>query len=280
MSVPGARGAALVDWTCGLSLGSAGEPPHGEAESAAAEAAELARMSMECRTFRPSVRRALPAQVPRQVPVEGLVHGPGHGSGHAPGHASGHASGLGSSHGTSHGSVHGSDPAPGHGSGNGPGHVPGTGLEHVPAQRGPGQAPGAGPGHLPGTSPGRLLPELPGGSPHHVPELPGGPPPDTTGGGGESPSLTAPVDRPAHAPLIPHASGSSHSPHAHLPVPVGRLDVEDLIVTTRTEYHVLRFVETEFDASVFLHMWLDRDAGNLAVARLRLQDVARRLVLE
>lgn len=55
--------------------------------------------------------------------------------------------------------------------------------------------------------------------------------------------------------------------------------VEDLIVTTRTGYHVLRFVETTFDSSVFLHLWLDRDTGNLALARLRLQQLAERLVL-
>ncbi|MFE7514738.1 roadblock/LC7 domain-containing protein [Streptomyces sp. NPDC057540] len=55
--------------------------------------------------------------------------------------------------------------------------------------------------------------------------------------------------------------------------------VEDLIVTTRAGYHVLRFVETSFDSSVFLHLWLDRDGGNLALARLRLRDIAERLVL-
>ncbi|WP_327324023.1 hypothetical protein OG735_17050 [Streptomyces sp. NBC_01210] len=55
--------------------------------------------------------------------------------------------------------------------------------------------------------------------------------------------------------------------------------VEDLIVTTRTGYHVVRFVETTFDSSVFLHLWLDRDLGNLALARLRLQNLAERLVL-
>ncbi|MFJ8662166.1 hypothetical protein [Streptomyces sp. NPDC093795] len=55
--------------------------------------------------------------------------------------------------------------------------------------------------------------------------------------------------------------------------------VEDLIVTTRAGYHVLRFVETSFDSSVFLHLWLDRDTGNLALARLRLRDLAERLVL-
>ncbi|MCX5588678.1 hypothetical protein ACFV0H_03945 [Streptomyces erythrochromogenes] len=55
--------------------------------------------------------------------------------------------------------------------------------------------------------------------------------------------------------------------------------VEDLIVTTRSGYHVLRFVETSFDSSVFLHVWLDRAEGNLALARLRLRALAEGLVL-
>ncbi|MFC8173349.1 hypothetical protein ACFUJ0_29075 [Streptomyces sp. NPDC057242] len=55
--------------------------------------------------------------------------------------------------------------------------------------------------------------------------------------------------------------------------------VEDLIVTTRAGYHVLRFVETSFDSSVFLHLWLDRATGNLALARMRLRDIAEKLVL-
>lgn len=56
--------------------------------------------------------------------------------------------------------------------------------------------------------------------------------------------------------------------------------VEDLVVTTRTCYHVLRFVETSFDSSVLLHLWLDRADGNLALARLRMRDLTERLVLE
>lgn len=56
--------------------------------------------------------------------------------------------------------------------------------------------------------------------------------------------------------------------------------VEDLIVTTRTGYHVLRFVETSFDSSVFLHLWLDRADGNLALARHRLRALAEGLVLK
>ena len=59
-----------------------------------------------------------------------------------------------------------------------------------------------------------------------------------------------------------------------------RPTVEDLIVTTRTNYHVVRFVETGFDSSVFLHLWLDRDMGNLALARMRLQNLAEGLVLQ
>ncbi|MGH4030036.1 hypothetical protein ACQB60_13985 [Actinomycetota bacterium Odt1-20B] len=56
--------------------------------------------------------------------------------------------------------------------------------------------------------------------------------------------------------------------------------VEDLMVTTRTHYHLLRFVDTALDTSVFLHLWLDRSQGNLAVARLRLHKAAEHLVLE
>ncbi|MFD6225575.1 hypothetical protein ACFWFZ_01620 [Streptomyces sp. NPDC060232] len=55
--------------------------------------------------------------------------------------------------------------------------------------------------------------------------------------------------------------------------------VEDLIVTTRGGFHLLRFVETSFDSSVFLHVWLDRADGNLALARLRLRALAEGLVL-
>jgi hypothetical protein len=57
------------------------------------------------------------------------------------------------------------------------------------------------------------------------------------------------------------------------------LPVEDVIVTTRTGYHILRFVETAFDSSVFVHLWLDRAEGNLALARIRLGETAERLVL-
>ncbi|MEU1629799.1 hypothetical protein ABZ746_31775 [Streptomyces sp. NPDC020096] len=56
------------------------------------------------------------------------------------------------------------------------------------------------------------------------------------------------------------------------------LFAEDVIVTTRADLHVLRFVETTFDSSVFIHLWLDRREGNLALARFRLQNLATQLV--
>ncbi|WPR52903.1 hypothetical protein SJI45_19395 [Streptomyces sp. S399] len=63
--------------------------------------------------------------------------------------------------------------------------------------------------------------------------------------------------------------------------PEGAADggVEDVIVTSRAGYHILRFVETDFDSSVFVHLWLHRSEGNLALARIRLGELADRLVL-
>jgi hypothetical protein len=58
-----------------------------------------------------------------------------------------------------------------------------------------------------------------------------------------------------------------------------RPPVEDVIVSNRDSYHLLRFVDTSFDSSVFLHLWLGREDGNLALARIRLGEMASRLVL-
>lgn len=55
--------------------------------------------------------------------------------------------------------------------------------------------------------------------------------------------------------------------------------VEDLIISNRDSYHLLRFVRTTFDSSVFLHLWMARAEGNLALARIRLGEMAGRLVL-
>ncbi|KUN21515.1 hypothetical protein AQJ23_31865 [Streptomyces antibioticus] len=55
--------------------------------------------------------------------------------------------------------------------------------------------------------------------------------------------------------------------------------VEDVIISNRDSYHVLCFVQTSFDSSVFLHLWLARVEGNLALARIRLGEMTGRLVL-
>ncbi|MET8398396.1 hypothetical protein [Streptomyces sp900116325] len=136
MRLPGARGAAVVDWTSGLALGTIGDSPNGDHEATAAETAEVARMAAEQPAF------AL------------------------------------------------SDPEPS-----------------------------------------------------------SGPEPST------GPDETA-------------VTGTGPAP-----------PVEDVIITTRAGYHILRFVETAFDSSVFLHLWLDRADGNLALARIRLGEMAKRLVL-
>lgn len=146
MTLPGARGAALVDWSSGLALGTIGESPVGDHETTAAETAELARAAAEYESFAAS-------------------------------------------------------------------------------------------------------PETESGAPA------GAPAGSAAGAAGRS--------------VVGATAG----------VPAAGPPVEDVIVTTRTGYHVLRFVETSFDSSVFLHLWLDRTDGNLALARHRLRALAEGLVL-
>lgn len=82
------------------------------------------------------------------------------------------------------------------------------------------------------------------------------------------------VELPAFVP--PEAAGPAG---AVVPETGKGLPVEDLIVVTRTGYHLLRFVEAPFDGGVFLHVWLDRAHANLALALHRIRDLAERLVL-
>ncbi|MFC9429333.1 hypothetical protein [Streptomyces sp. NPDC056987] len=161
MSLPGARGAAIVDWTSGLALGTAGQSPNGDHEATAAETAELARAAAEYTAFAPE-------------PPDGSA------------------------------------------------------LPGAPGTSGPG-APGGGTQGADATTRA-----------------------DANNGDSDGDS---------------EGQGSKGPP------------VQDLIVTTRTGYHILSFVETTFDSSVFLHLWMDRDTGNLALARLRLGRLAERLVL-
>lgn len=54
---------------------------------------------------------------------------------------------------------------------------------------------------------------------------------------------------------------------------------EDIVLTARGRYDLLRFLHTQFDGRFFLHLWLDRGQSNLAMARLELRRLADELVL-
>lgn len=62
------------------------------------------------------------------------------------------------------------------------------------------------------------------------------------------------------------------------PADPGHPGLEDLIVTSADSYHLIRFVPTAFDSQTCLHLWLDRAQANLAIARLRLRELASELV--
>ncbi|SHN29630.1 hypothetical protein [Cryptosporangium aurantiacum] len=55
---------------------------------------------------------------------------------------------------------------------------------------------------------------------------------------------------------------------------------EDIVLTAQGRYDLLRFVHTAFDGRFFLHLWLDRNQSNLAMARLELRRLADELVLQ
>ncbi|WP_030548055.1 hypothetical protein [Streptomyces albus] len=150
MVLPGARGAAVIEWTSGLALGTAGDAPNGDHEVTAAELAELARLAAEHTAFGPAEENE----------------------------AGGGPAGGDTGH-----TASGGHPGP---------------AERLAA--------------APGEGPAEVL-------------------------------------------------------------------VEDLLLTTRTGYHLLRFVENTLDSSVFVYLWLGRDDGNLALARLRLRDLVERLAL-
>ncbi|MEW1659284.1 MULTISPECIES: hypothetical protein [unclassified Streptomyces] len=54
--------------------------------------------------------------------------------------------------------------------------------------------------------------------------------------------------------------------------------LEDLIITAGSSYHLIRLIPTAFDSQTCLHLWLDRTQANLAIARLRLRELAAELV--
>ncbi|MFF5105278.1 hypothetical protein [Streptomyces sp. NPDC000134] len=97
---------------------------------------------------------------------------------------------------------------------------------------------------------------------------------------GEAPGGDPEATAAETAELARHAAESG-SPAVPAPDGAGGKEqsVEDLIVTTADAYHLVRFVPTPFDSTVFLQLWLDRGEGNLALARIRMAEIAARMVL-
>ncbi|MFC4907456.1 hypothetical protein [Actinomadura gamaensis] len=54
-------------------------------------------------------------------------------------------------------------------------------------------------------------------------------------------------------------------------------DIQEIIVSGSSGYHLMVCVGRTFDSQLFLHVVLDRDAGNLALARLRVREVVELL---
>lgn len=54
-------------------------------------------------------------------------------------------------------------------------------------------------------------------------------------------------------------------------------DVEEIIVCCTGGYHLLTLVDVDVDGQLFIHLLIDRDTGNLGLARLRIQALAREI---
>lgn len=54
-------------------------------------------------------------------------------------------------------------------------------------------------------------------------------------------------------------------------------DVEDIIVSGAGGYHLLSLISTAFDGQLFLHLRIDRQQGNLALARHGVQGLVREM---
>ncbi|MGO9817923.1 MAG: roadblock/LC7 domain-containing protein [Acidocella sp.] len=53
--------------------------------------------------------------------------------------------------------------------------------------------------------------------------------------------------------------------------------IEDILITLESQFHILR--PTQFSKDLFIYLVLDKETGNLALARRKVQDVERELVV-
>jgi hypothetical protein len=55
-------------------------------------------------------------------------------------------------------------------------------------------------------------------------------------------------------------------------------DIEDIIISGAAGYHLLALIRTVFDGQLFLHVRLDQQRGNIALARHNIQLIVREMV--
>ena len=60
-------------------------------------------------------------------------------------------------------------------------------------------------------------------------------------------------------------------------LPAGE-DIADIIISSTSGYHILVLIRTAFDSQFFLHLRLDCQRGNIALARHQIQLIVRELV--
>jgi hypothetical protein len=54
-------------------------------------------------------------------------------------------------------------------------------------------------------------------------------------------------------------------------------DIEEILIVLKTQYHLVRLVQSV--RGLFFYLAMDRDKGNLALARMKLDQVAEQLVI-
>ncbi|MEV6523243.1 hypothetical protein AB0M43_14930 [Longispora sp. NPDC051575] len=79
------------------------------------------------------------------------------------------------------------------------------------------------------------------------------------------------------------AAGTAELMHAMLDTAAfasapGGDDLEDIVVTAASGYHVFHCLPVRFDSRLVLHLWLDRETGNIALTRRRLRLLIEELV--
>jgi hypothetical protein len=56
-------------------------------------------------------------------------------------------------------------------------------------------------------------------------------------------------------------------------------EIEDILITLGTQYHLIRLIKTKGGAGLFLYLALDKQQANLAMTRHKLADIEKNIVV-